>query len=229
MMRRRAAFTLFELILATATAAVMALALYSALSVAMKARASAARAVGLDREAALLADLIVRDLEATLPIPPAPAQATPAAQPPAATAVVPVFPGPFVGEPHAVSFHAFAPATGEGSADLPQRVELELIRERDSGVLVRRVQANLLAPREEELDEEVLCRGVTSFGLRYYDGQAWADAWDSSASGSATENYLPTAVEITLVLDRPSGDDRSPQRVSVVRFVAMPFGSGVPS
>ena len=66
-------------------------------------------------------------------------------------------------------------------------------------VLVRRVWTNLLAPVEQDPDEEVLCRGVLSFNLRFYDGTDWLDYWDSTQM----ENILPVAVQVYMELERP--------------------------
>ncbi len=205
-------FTLLELTLATATAAVIAMALYASLNIAMTARSAAHRAVALDRRAAIAADLVVRDLEAVLP-------------------PTGVLAGPFIAEVgqggSLVSFHAFPPAIGAGTADLPQRVELELV---SPGVLVRRRQANLLAPTETVLDEEVIARGVSAFLLRYFDGEAWVDTWDSSAPETLEEGVLPLAAELTLTFEgdaESAGGGVETPRVTVVRLVRMPFGSDV--
>lgn len=64
------------------------------------------------------------------------------------------------------------------------------------GELVRRITVNLLAPEVPAPAEEVLCRNVLSFTLRYYDGTTWQDTWSSSQQGNA----LPEAVEVTLAL-----------------------------
>lgn len=60
--------------------------------------------------------------------------------------------------------------------------------------LVREVHTNLLAPIEEAPAEHVVARGVWSLEIRYHDGNAWREAWDSAAEGDA----LPVAVELTL-------------------------------
>ena len=65
-------------------------------------------------------------------------------------------------------------------------------------VLVRRVTTNLLSQVEVEPDEEVLCRGVRSLNLRYYDGLTWQDSWDSTQ----IDNNIPAAVELVIELDR---------------------------
>ena len=69
-------------------------------------------------------------------------------------------------------------------------------------VLLRRVTRNLLATRVEDPEAEVLCRGVRSFDLMYYDGTDWQEDWDSAAH----DNTLPLAVLITLELLPEDGD-----------------------
>jgi hypothetical protein len=86
-----------------------------------------------------------------------------------------------------------------------------LVTQTQSGgnVLVRRVTTNLLSPSTPTYYDEVVCRGVRSFNLRYFDGSAWQDEWDSTLQ----DNNSPTAVEVTLELQR--GDAERPR---VVRF-----------
>ena len=79
-------------------------------------------------------------------------------------------------------------------------------------VLVRRVTRNLLAPVEPTPDEEVICRGVSGFNLRYYDGSEWQDTWDSASSVIP----MPLAVEVMVQLDRPAGD-AEPRKMKYLR------------
>jgi type II secretion system protein J len=60
--------------------------------------------------------------------------------------------------------------------------------------LLRQVTTNLLAPKEVEPEEQVLCRNVTSLNFRYYDGDGWVNDWDSTEDA----NSLPKAVEIEI-------------------------------
>ena len=67
-------------------------------------------------------------------------------------------------------------------------------------VLVRRVTRNLLPPSvQPEPDEEIICRGVVSFTLQYFDGSNWNPTWDSTAEN----NELPAAVQVVLELQEP--------------------------
>lgn len=60
--------------------------------------------------------------------------------------------------------------------------------------LIREVTTNLLAPKEVEPQEQVLCRNVTALNFRYYDGDSWLKDWDSTES----DNSLPKAVEVEI-------------------------------
>jgi prepilin-type N-terminal cleavage/methylation domain-containing protein len=94
------------------------------------------------------------------------------------------------------------PAGGDGEI---KKVELSV----EGGVLYRKVLSNLTAPQQQQIqpDQEVLCRNVRSFNLRYYDGSTWQDTWDSTQTSPTNE--LPVAVEVTLVIDPPADDPQS--------------------
>jgi prepilin-type N-terminal cleavage/methylation domain-containing protein len=65
------------------------------------------------------------------------------------------------------------------------------------GVLVRRVRRRLLSQTANTAVDQVICRHVKSFDLRYYDAtQAmWLEEWDGETLG-----YGPVAVEVTIEL-----------------------------
>jgi hypothetical protein len=75
-------------------------------------------------------------------------------------------------------------------------------------VLVRRVEGNLLSPVLLLPDDEVLCRNVGSFNLRFYDGTLWWDSWDAVIES----NELPVAVEVTLELEPADGSAKDWRR-----------------
>ena len=55
-------------------------------------------------------------------------------------------------------------------------------------------------------DVEVICRGVAGFKLEYYNGSPTpVNSWDSTA----LDNTLPTAVAVTITLNRPNGKARN--------------------
>jgi prepilin-type N-terminal cleavage/methylation domain-containing protein len=95
----------------------------------------------------------------------------------------------------------------DGNGDLKQ-VELTVLPVSTSSgasdnVLVRRTTRNLLSEVPVPSDDEVLCRGVVGFTVQYFDGTAWNPTWDSTIE----DNTLPAAVQITLSIRRPKGQD----------------------
>jgi type II secretion system protein J len=193
MTERRAgtrAFTLLEMLVATALVAILACSLYASLGIAFKARRSALAAIEPVRKADLAVDLLAEDLRC---------------------AVVPkgVLAGPFVGEDGLdtvgrdadllvfyTTTNSPEPAVGVGDI---KKVELgcEPAADGRTQVLVRLVTTNLLAPKEPEPVREILCRGVFAFNLRYYNGTEWLDSWDSTVE----DNTLPYAIEVVLQLE----------------------------
>ncbi|HUU11374.1 MAG TPA: type II secretion system protein GspJ [Phycisphaerae bacterium] len=205
------AFTLLEMLVAAAITAVLAGSLYATLHIAFTARRSATRAVEEIRQVELALEWLRADVQA---------------------AVVPsgILAGPFVGEAStgasgraadALLLHCTAAASEavEGTGDVRQ-VELVCEQEDDGTamVLVRRVTANLLAPTTREPHEEVLCRDVYAFALRYFDGTDWLDAWDSTTQ----DNLLPLAVEVTLTLARAQPSETDVAGYSMSRVFLIP-------
>jgi hypothetical protein len=71
--------------------------------------------------------------------------------------------------------------------------------------LMRVVTRNLLpATTDVTTDDQTLLTGVTSAAIAFYDGEYWADTWDSAASSS-----LPVAIKLSLVLAPREGGNRS--------------------
>jgi type II secretion system protein J len=61
-------------------------------------------------------------------------------------------------------------------------------------VLVRLVTRNLLASTEEDPTTEKLLPGVEALEFSYYDGEEWEDSWDSTTE----DNALPMAVRVRI-------------------------------
>lgn len=223
--RRLSGFTLLELVLAMALVSLVAITLFASVRIAFKARQGAEEAIEPSRTASLAMEFLRMDLES--------------AQPPRETLI-----GPFVGYDSTdargrgadgVGFFSTAagPRQEFGSGEI-KRVELgvELLPNTVGGTeqygLVRRVTSNLLAPQLPEPDVEVLCRGVGAFEVEYYDPlTGWVASWDSSQY----EDSLPSAVRVTLELDRVTGgaaDDgeRLPVRFSRVFRIPCAGSSG---
>jgi general secretion pathway protein J len=179
----RRGFTLLEMLVALAIIAVLAGALYASLRTGLQAQQRAEASVAPARTAMLALEMVGVSLES--------------APPPTG-----VLAGAFIGEDETeeggdvVSFFAAGGAAAAERAGI-RKIEIALrADERETGrkMLVRRVTANLLAPKTPEPAEEVLCRDVLGLNLRYFDGTDWVDSWDSTTR----DNTLPFAVEATL-------------------------------
>ncbi len=191
------AFTLLEMLVATAMISVLAGSFYATLRIAFRAQRSALRTIEPVRKAKLAVDLLRADIQ---------------------SALVPkgVLAGSFLGEDaidasgrdyDSLLLHCTNRGPGETEATGDVRMVELYCQPADDGTglsLVRRITSNLLAPRVEEPPEEVLCRGLWSFNLRYFDGSDWQDSWDSGAQ----DNVLPLAVEVTIQLQSDQKDEQ---------------------
>lgn len=202
-------FTLLEMLVATAMVVVLAGALYAALYTAFKARNTALAAVDVVHANDQALEIVSADLQA---------------------AVVPngLLCGPFVGAgdssaagptDNTLSFYS-AIADIEpvpGACDI-KRIDYAL----DSSAggqgasLVRRVTSNLLATQTPEPTQEVVCRNVASFIVRYFDGESWQETWDSTT----VNNALPLAVEVTI---QTAATPKQPGS-TLTRVVTLPCG-----
>jgi len=221
--RRRRGFTLLELTLSMSLVAIVSLSLYASMTVAWRAKRTAENAVRSVRGGAIAADLICRDLE-SVPRPNG------------------ILAGPFVGmqqpgaaagsEYDAVDFYTIGEDAAPSQQTAPlqegiRHVQLAVRSDVDPPVLVRRVWRNLLSTVQEDPTEEILCRGVRSLMLRYFDGTSWNEEWDSSQEN----NVLPLAVEMTLDLQAdPSMPAVQAQSQPVSRITRLvPLACGRPS
>ena len=230
----RRGFTLLELLIALAMAAALILPLYQTLRTAYKAKASAEAAMIPSRTSELAMEFLRMDIESALP--PAPnspgyatdSTSTAAVAPAASTSsTTPVsLAGSFIGlDSQDDRGHNGDDLTFYTTSDGPEHVagdgeikmvELTILVPPGTGdhVLVRRVTRNLLAPQAVVPDDEVICRHVASFNLRYYDGTDWQDSWDSTRQ----TNELPVAVEVTLELDPPADAPRNQPGKKFIRY-----------
>lgn len=209
---RGGGFSLLELIIAMGMASMLALAMYTAMRVTMKARDSAAAAVDPVRAASVAMDMIQADFESV-------------PSPPPSDASTNVLGGPFYGTHQAagegdsdtIEFCTLGadpieddPQTAAPLSEGVRRVELYVTGGNvGSSALVRRVTRNLLPASEAPYEEEILCLNVRSFSLRYYDGITWQEEWDSTLY----DDSLPAAVAITLELSE-ANSDKPGQRIT---------------
>ena len=226
----RRGFTLLEIILASAVMSAIAITLFAALRLTYRARNSALAAVAPVRSAQIAMDLVRQDLESALP-------------------PTGVLAGAFLGQFGIDSANAssleFYCVGGDSSTLLGvdnarmgvaggmrddrdptliggiRRINLLVRQASDSNtmVLVRQTTRNLLSPTFTEPEEEILCRGVKAFTLRFFDGFGWQEVWDSTAQG----DMLPMAVEVTLELETPAATHTAaaqPYRVTRIFYMA---------
>lgn len=202
-------FTLIELLVAMAMVAILAVSLYASLRIAFRAKASAEVQLKPMRTVELAMSLIRTDLQDA----PAPNG---------------LLAGTFEGttgvddrghEDDDLNFYSVAasPLHVDGNGEI-KNVELTVM-ETTTGdhVLVRKVIRNLLSQQTMNPDVEVICRGVSQFGLQYYDGSEWLDTWDSTHE----DNTLPVAVQVTLAMDPPKTTAPGAQAVQPQTYVSI--------
>jgi type II secretion system protein J len=190
-------FTLLELLVAIALMDLIALTLYSSMYIGIKAKKSSTQALKPYRLVIPVFESLSEDLKSTL---------KPSG----------LFAGSFQGgkstenESDSISFHCcnYHPEENEKASSL---VKVEYVVEdddlqNDSLVLVRKITTNLLSSKTVNTKDEVLCRGISSFNVEYYDGNDWTNSWDSTTR----DNELPRAARISLsIADEDYSDTAS--------------------
>jgi prepilin-type N-terminal cleavage/methylation domain-containing protein len=194
-MRHARGFTLLEMLVAIAMVAIITASLYSALYVGFRAQRSATRAVEPARAATLTLQLLEQDLEGAM-------------------SPTGILAGQFLGTDSqgldgadGLAFYSSAnvPIAGESGADT-RHVEFIVAAALDDAqpALYRRVTSNLLPSNAPLIREQVLCRNVKAFSLRYFDGTQWLESWDSTGQG----DLLPLGVEVQIEFILPVTDPR---------------------
>ncbi len=209
-----AAFTLLELLVAMVLMVVVASCLYTALYTGFRAYRSGTAAVDPTLEAVNAIELMKEDIDGVLP---------PGSH----------LAGAFIGTDSSgtkgVDADSLEFFTTHLYADQEQLMgglgKIDLLLETDpnakdgSYMLVRRLTTNLLASKEAEAEEQVLCRRVVSMNLRYFDGSGWAEEWDSTADA----NSLPLAVEVDIeIAHNGKKGTEEPQKRRLVQSFALP-------
>jgi type II secretory pathway component PulJ len=219
---RAAGFTLLELVVALAMVTMIVATLASCLWTAYHAATRTEAAIVPSRQAAIALQYISDDLQNTL-------QQSPAQAVAAQTAGATVLTGNFEGtqsqdsrghEADDVLFYSTAESAQHVDANGEiKQVEITVEQPSNSSdfVLVRRVTRNLLADVQPAPDEEIICRGVSSFTLQYFDGSNWDPTWDSTQE----DNTVPAAVQVTLELEEPQANGKM-QTVKYERIISLP-------
>ena len=217
-MLKRPGFTLLEMMLAITLLALITASLYSALYIGFKAQRSANSALEPARTATLALELLQQDFDGALP-----------PNPNIVSQVV--LAGAFAGacgvgsgQSDTLTFYSCAnvPQENETGGDIRAvQLSVESVPGDPQPVLLRRVTANLLASTDPVVRQEVLCRRVKSFNLRYFDGSLWNESWDSTGLG----NILPVAVEVTLEFAlKPQTAGNPEQTYKITRVYRLPCG-----
>lgn len=181
------AFTLIEILVATAATAILLIALYGVFSQGLRLRDEATRRVQESRLRSRAAEVLRDDLRHAM-VTGARLAATLTASSRAPSSR---FPG----------YLSFTTVTGRVTTNTFQGdlqevsyyiVEDPLSTNQNAGVLVRSVDRHLLAPVRQVTQEEQLLHGVTELETEFYDGANWVANWDYTGVDSA----LPLAVEV---------------------------------
>jgi len=129
--------------------------------------------------------------------------------------------GSGAGDSSSLSFFSCAnfPGPEETASDIRQvELSVETPADETQPVLMRRVTTNLLAANAPAVREQVLCRRVRSFSVRYYDGSVWQDTWDSSGQGDILPFAVEVALEFALDPDQPGAAERPYRLARVFRI-----------
>ncbi len=224
---RRSAFTLLELIVAMSLMVVVSSCLYTALYTGFRAYRSAQAAMDPTSTAINVIELIKQDIGGVLP--------------PGGTLA-----GAFIGtdsgglkgvDADSLEFYTthvyMADTQWDGRTTTTNTPpvggigKVAFLLEEDSEkkdgtyLLLRQVTTDLLAPRQMEPEEQVLCTSVASLNFRYFDGSNWLDDWDSTADA----NSLPRAVEVDVEIAHKDKYSKELQKRRLVQSFAIPCQS----
>lgn len=186
---RLTAFTLLELIVAIALMDVIAVALYSSMYTAFRAKETSQTVIKPYQYITPAFEFIRNDL---------------------VSAMAPdgIMAGVFEGEnvsaqgdldADTLSFYtcSYLPDDDELSSNIVNvAYVLETDTEQDEIVLKRLITTNILASNTLDPDEEIIARDIVGLDIQYYDGSSsdWVEEWDSSVQDS----QLPWGVKVTL-------------------------------
>ena len=196
------AFTLVEILLATALVAVTAAMVFGSLVLSMSAIDGARRASA--REQLLRSTLRIMSEELSTAV---------------STSI-----GPMMGinasqegQPaDTIAFNTLGQFRSGHSVEESEMVRIVYTRENDR--LLRFIRRNIYGVTDESLDQFELAKLVRGFNLRYFDPQAnvWVDEWDGR-----TRTSPPSAILIELVLTLDHAQDPSEEMRTFRQWVAI--------
>jgi len=203
----RRAFTLLELVLATAACAVLLAALYGLFAKAVHLRDDATARTRAARVQARAAGVLRNDLRnalvsgGTLAAVLKSSQESPGGS----------FPG----------YLKFTTTTTPDVNEVPdadvQQVEYYVVTDpaataENAGMLVRARTRNLLATTTEVATEEPLLAGVESLEVQFFDGTDWQDSWEVTTD----DPTLPEAVRVRILPARAAGSTKAVPPIEVL-------------
>jgi prepilin-type N-terminal cleavage/methylation domain-containing protein len=199
---RASGFTLIELVVALAIVAIIAASLADSLWTAYHATQRTDAAIAPSRQASIVMDFISSDLQNALQTGSS------------ATTLIGNFEGTQAQDDRGheaddVIFFSTAESAQhvDANGEIKQiEITVEHLAGTNDYALVRRVTRNLLAQVQPAPDEEIICRGVESFTLEYFDGSNWNTTWDSTQEDKTS----PAAVQVKVQLSDPTADSKSP-------------------
>jgi type II secretion system protein J len=200
---RLAAFTLIEILVATAAVAILLVALYGVFSHGTHLRDESTRRIQETRLRSRAAEVLRDDLRhAMVTGSRLAATLTASTRAPASR-----FPGYLrftttTGSTTTNAFHGDLQEVAYFIADDP------LSTNHNAGVLIRTLDRNLLAAVRQVTHEERLLHGVTALEIEFYDGANWVTSWDYTDADSP----LPVAVGVRIrqVPSHPFGPQPPP-------------------
>jgi type II secretion system protein J len=193
MIQPAAAFTLLELIMALAASAIILSAIYGVFSRAVHLRDNATTRTREARVRAHAASIIRDDLR----------HARISGSTAAAALAISLTGSPDGHESTFPGYLKLTTTTARDADEIPstdlQEIEYYIVNNpettgRQSGLLVRTVDRNLLAQTRETPPEESLLAGIEKMEVEFYSGDAWQESWEVTED----DQTLPEAVRVRL-------------------------------
>jgi type II secretion system protein J len=201
---RRAGFTLIEILMASAAATLILVAIYGVFGKAMKLRDTATERARVSRLRNRAAVVIRNDLRNAL-----------------------VSGGKLAAdlmgtcanegrEPRFPGYLRFTTTTARQDVSQAPSGDVQLVEYfiatdpeaggREAGILMRAADRNLLATVPEDAPAEPLLKDVASLVVSFYDGQTWTDSWEVTEE----EKTLPKAVRVRVIQAAAEGATAPP-------------------